>query len=192
MDDSGEWCCLRTPTGQTGHVPRRCIEILEEQLSGPERRLVNRTRSKSPEDKKLITSSKRTSTVIRKFKKARETELSESSDAGSIDDNYDGDYPRQSTHSRHGKHQSCASCCDNRHNHHSVSPPPPARQEQLPIVSGQQYQAMNVQPLQQRQTGQPIIHQGANGQPSVIVVPSASNQSAAPRPPPVCHFNQIS
>lgn len=48
-----------------------------------------------------------------------------------------------------------------------------------------QYQTMNAQPLQQRQFGQPIVHNGPNGQPSVIVLPSSPSQPPAAKPPPV-------
>uniref|UniRef100_A0A5K3EPS9 SH3 domain-containing protein n=2 Tax=Mesocestoides corti TaxID=53468 RepID=A0A5K3EPS9_MESCO len=187
LDDNGEWCCLRTPTGQTGHVPRKCIEVLEDHVSENKTRSISRTRSKSPPEKKQSTN-RRSSSGPRKFKRApRDSEVEAEED---VSEEYYSDegVHRQSTSSRTTKHRSCMSCCDggthpcHHHHHHSVSP---SHQEQLPVTPAQQYQPMNVQPLQQRQTGQPIIHHGTNGQPSVIVVPTSSNQPAQPRPPPV-------
>lgn len=168
-------------------------------MAGPARRSARRSRSKSPPEKK-VASSRRSSGAARKFKKApspRTREPSDSSESASMDDeNYDGGddrYNRQSTSTRTAKNHSCVSCCDGIHSchHHHISISPPPKQDPVPVAAPQQYQPMNVQPLHQRAIGQPTIHHGVNGQPSVIVVPTASNQSAPPRPPSVGHNDKF-
>ncbi|KAM7535459.1 hypothetical protein Aperf_G00000092470 [Anoplocephala perfoliata] len=110
LDDSNdEWWCVRTPSGQTGHVPYRCLEMLEGQMVGPVGRSVRRSRSKSPSEKK-VANPRHGSTATHKLKRTSSPRtrdwLPDSSKTRSMRNGYSGGddrYTHQSTSTRNAK-----------------------------------------------------------------------------------------
>ncbi|KAL7060550.1 hypothetical protein AAHC03_09937 [Spirometra sp. Aus1] len=181
LDDSGEWCCLRTPTGATGHVPKSCITPLEEDRSGRQR-TPSRQGSKSP---RIKTASTRKSTTIKESShKTTSRKDQRMSPSPCSDDEEDSEtvtcahFVEQSSEEDNCRGGGQSSSRRGKRSQGGDSKNQPAQcQPIVQYATPSAFQTVQAQPMTTRGYAQPIIAQTGNpSQPTVLVVPSQSAQ----------------